>query len=89
MDVKNQQISLTNGKRFLLSRDDIQKFDSGLITINKEDYLIGIIPTKSGSYVNFVHHFAVTEYSDFSNDDFDLENLFLSFQSMELILSIQ
>lgn len=89
MKIQPITLTLTDGKEILISEQNIKKFDSGLIAIHINDYLIGIAPMKTGSYDSFVEYFPKpSTYTSFDNRDNQIENLSLSKDSMDLIISL-
>ncbi len=88
--IQSIPLTLTNGTKILISKDDIEKLDSGLIVIHTNDYSLCIAPTKSGSYISVVDPISKpTTYTDFDDDSVKLENLSLSKESMDLIISLR
>lgn len=89
MTIQSTSLTLTNGTKILISKDDIEKLDSGLIVIHTNDYLLCIAPTKSDSYISIVDPISKpTTYTDFDDQSVKLENLSLNKESIDLITSL-
>ncbi|MEG0577767.1 MAG: hypothetical protein RR500_07900 [Bacilli bacterium] len=87
--IQSIPLSLTDGTKILISKDDIKKLDSGSFVIHTDDYLIFVFPTKSGSYISKVEDVPiVSTYTDFDNSNPNLEKSPLSKESIDLIISL-